>query len=165
MPGRRSVLCWRSVDSNLGIIQPLMAKKTISTDLTSENIAQILSLLAKIPSRLQAIASKYGTDTFTQPLAPGERTPTEILAHILHCESLTTESIYLALLKNEPLLHKIHPERDLGKLLQFGQYAFHELLDYFTFRRRVLINVLEPLTEKQWARTLQEAGKKRRESV
>ena len=140
-------------------------KKAIPTKQTPENIQQVLTLLADAPVRLDALATPLNPEQLTQPLAPGERSITETLAHLVNTEALTTESIYLALLKKEPLLHKVHAERDLGKLLRLDRYPFHDLLAYFTFRRQVLLDVLEPLTEKQWARTVREEGKARRESV
>jgi len=140
-------------------------KKAISTEQTPENIQQILTLLTDIPHRLQVLAASLSSEQLTEPIGPGERTPTEVLAHILHCEAVTAESIFLALLLKEPLLHKVHPERDLGKILRLDQYSFTQLMGYFTFRRKMLLNVLVPLTDKQWAQTVQEEGKKRNESV
>ena len=74
-------------------------------------------------------------------------------------------NLILALLKKEPLIHDLHPERDVGKLLNLGQYDFEDLRTYFNFRRRVLLDVLGRLGEKQWSRTVRKEGKKRRESV
>lgn len=140
-------------------------RKAIPTEQTPGNIQQVLSLLADVPARLEALTAPLSPQQLTRPLGPGERTITEVLAHLVNSEALTADSIYLALLKNEPLLHKLHAERDIGKLLRHDQYAFPELLAYFAFRRKVLLNVLHGLTDRQWARTVREEGKKRRESV
>lgn len=140
-------------------------KKTIPTEQTPENIRQLLDLLADTPARLDALAAPLLPEHLTQPLAPGERSITETLAHLVNSEALTAESICLALLKKEPLLHRLHAERDLGKLLRLDRYPFHDLLAYFTFRRQVLLDVLGPLTEKHWSRTVRQEGKARRESV
>lgn len=140
-------------------------KKAISTKQTPENIQLVLSVLADAPARLQALSEVLSPDQLSQPLGPGERTPVEVLAHLINTEALTADSIYLALMLKKPLLHKIHAERDLGKLLRLDQYTYQELLFYFAFRRKMLLNVLEPLTDKQWARTVQEKDKQRQESV
>lgn len=140
-------------------------KKTIPTEQTAENIAAVLSLLADTPQQLVAIAQSVPPEALTRPLAPGERTPTEVMAHLVNSEALNTEAILLALLIKTPLLHKLHAERDLGKLLRHDQDSFDELLAYFTYRRKVLLRVLDGLNEKQWTRTVQEEGKKRQESV
>ena len=50
-------------------------------------------------------------------------------------------------------------------MFNLGKYDYDDLRMYFNFRRRILLDVLTGLTEKQWSRTVQEAGKQRRESV
>jgi len=89
----------------------------------------------------------------------------ETVAHLVNCEALTAGSIYLALLRDAPLIPDIHPELDLGKLLRHEASDPAELLAYFAFRRRVLLGVLDKLTEAQWARVIRETGKQRQESV
>jgi hypothetical protein len=100
-----------------------------------------------------------------EPIGPGERTCTEVLAHIINCEAISSESIYLALLRNEPIVPGLHAERDLGKLLRFDTLPFPDLMAYFKLRRTVLLRILEALTDKQWSRVIREDGKQRKESV
>lgn len=88
-----------------------------------------------------------------------------MLAHILHCEAITAEAIYLALLLDEPRLPDIHPARNLGKLLRLDMLSFEELLSYFKIRRTILLPVLEPLTNEKWSRVTQESKKARKESI
>jgi len=140
-------------------------KKQISTEQNKSNIQEVIQLLRKTPARLESLSRGLSEQELRSPLGSGERTPTEILAHIINCEALTSESIYLALLRNEPLLVGLHAERDLGKLLRFDTLPFLDLLAYFKLRRAVLLRVLESLTEQKWSRVVQEAGKQRRESV
>ena len=139
--------------------------KSISTDLTSANIAVILERLAQSSERLDVLFRSVHAETLRQPMAAGERTPTEVLAHLLNGEARSAEMIYQALLTDEPYFADLHPDRDIGKLLRFDQLGFAELLTYFNIRRKVLLRVLSGLTEAQWGRTIQEEGKKRRESV
>lgn len=140
-------------------------KKQISTDQNQSNIEEVLRLMRETPERLESLGRSLSEEQLQTPLAPGERTPTGILAHIINCEALASESIYLALLKNEPLLAGLHAERDLGNLLRFDTLPFPDLLAYFKLRRTVLLRILESLTEKQWSRVVREAGKQRKESV
>lgn len=140
-------------------------QKAISTDLTPENILAVLTLLEESPGKLARLAENLSPEQLKLPLGPGERSISGILVHLLHCEALTAGSITLALLKPEPLLHKLHPERDLGKLLRLDQFSYPELLAYFSFRRKVLLTLLQSLTGKQWARPVREEGKQRQESV
>jgi hypothetical protein len=140
-------------------------KKLISTEMTKANIAKVTVLLTRTPHTLAALYDGFAREALTQPLKLGERSFVEIVAHILNCDERTTESIYVALVLNEPLILDIHPERQWGKLLRYEQFECAELLRYFSFRRQVLLRVLDGLTDAQWGRAIQEAGKQRKESV
>jgi hypothetical protein len=140
-------------------------KKQISTEETEDNIRAVLQLLTEMPSKWEALGDRISTQQLRAPLAPGERTPTEVLAHILHCEAITAEAIFLALLRDQPMLPDIHAERDLGRLLRLDMLSFAELLSYFKIRRTILVRVLAPLTMKKWSRGMQESKKERKESI
>lgn len=140
-------------------------KKQISAEQNDLNIQEVLRLLAGIPERIKELCGELSEEQLRSPLAPGERTPAEVLAHILHCEAITSQAIYLALLTDEPLMPDIHAERDLGKLLRLDLLSFEELLTYFKVRRRILMQVLEALTEKKWLRVVHAEKKARKESV
>jgi len=140
-------------------------KKALSTELTKTNITQVLVLLTGTPEELEKVSQQLDAAQLSQSLRPGERSPTEILAHLLNCEARSAEAIYAALLVKEPLLLSIHPERQFGNLIRYDLLPFADLLAYFRFRRVVLLRVLASLTESQWGRTIREEGKKRQESV
>jgi hypothetical protein len=140
-------------------------KKPISTELTPENIAAVLALLAAMPARLEALCRGVTESQARQPRGPGERSLAEDVAHLLHCEARTAEAIVLALLANEPEFPNLHPERQFGKLVGYDQMPLADLVAYFKFRRVVLLRVLSGLKPAQWARTIREPGKQRRESV
>ena len=139
-------------------------KSAISMTQTPANIAKILALLEATPGRLRELSARLVADQ-ERPLGEGERSFRQGLAHLLNTEARANQAIVHALLLNEPEIPRIHPERDLGKLLRYDRFAAAEMMTYFNFRRRVLLAVLHGLKEKQWARTNQEPGKKRRESV
>jgi hypothetical protein len=140
-------------------------KKQISTTQTESNIRVVMQLLRETPDKLTALSRDLSEERFHEPLGIGERSFIQVLAHLINCETLSSEAIYLALLADEPLLANIHAERDLGKLLRFDLSPFPELMTYFKLRRTVLLRVLEPLTGAQWSRTVRENGKQRKESV
>ena len=140
-------------------------KKPISTDPTESNIAEVLRLLSETPANLAELSTGLSDKKVREPLGASERSFIECLAHLINCEALTADAIYLALMLNEPAIAPVHAERDLGKLLHFDQQGFHELLAYFRFRRSILLNVLTSLTVKKWSRVIREEGKQRRESV
>lgn len=140
-------------------------KKSVSTELTAGNIAKITALLTDTPGKLESLSQSLSDEELSRPFAPGERSFTETLAHLLNSEARSSEAIYLALLADEPLLVDIHSERQWGKLVRYDQFGFAELLAYFKFRRAVLLKVLGGLSAAQWARTIREEGKQRKESV
>lgn len=139
--------------------------KKLSTDFTPKNVAAVLSIYMDIPQRLDAIFARLSAEQLLTPIAVGERTPTEVMAHLVNTEERNSEVIYAALLLKEPLVLNIHSERDWGKLLRHNEMEFAELLAYFKFRRKVMLRVLGSLTDKQWLRTVREEGKARQESV
>jgi hypothetical protein len=139
--------------------------KILSTDLTPANITKVVDLLTNSPIRLEAVSKSAPADKLRQPLGKGERTPTEVLAHMLNGEARSSAIIYEALLVDEPLFADIHPDRDWGKLTRFDLLDFSELLAYFKIRRKVLLRVLSGLKEKDWGRVVREEGKQRKESV
>ena len=140
-------------------------EKSISTEQTTENIATVIEALAKSPVRLEALVNSTPAERLREPLGKGERTPTEILAHIINGEARSSEMIYQALLVDEPFFADLHPDRDWGKLTRFDLLEFEDLFAYFKIRRKVLLRVLSGLKEKEWARAVREKGKQRKESV
>ena len=140
-------------------------KKSISTELTSANIANVLAIIAESPAKLESLSKLVSPDQLDQPLGAGERSFIETIAHLLNTESRSADAIFPALLTNEPLMHNIHAERDWGNLMHYEQYPLSDLLGYYTFRRTVMLHVLNGLTEAQWARVIRQEGKQRKESV
>ena len=140
-------------------------KKTISTDQKPANIEKVMEVLRETSGQLESLSDRLSDEQLHEPFGAGERSFTENLAHLIYTEALSSEAIYLALLLDEPLLADVHAERQLGKLLRFDLLPFSELLAYFKVRRRVLLRVLESLTEVQWGRAIREEQKKRKESV
>ncbi len=155
---------WYQTSGRLSNVGSKM-KKLVSTELTNANITRVTALLADAPGKVESLSKGLSDAQLRRPLGDGERSFTEELAHLLNCEARSSEAIYLALLVDEPLFVDIHPERQLGKLLRYDQFAFGDLLAYFKLRRAVLLRVLASLAEAQWSRTIREEGKKRKESV
>ena len=139
--------------------------KNIPTNPTQANIARVLALLQETPKKLKSLSKSFSAETLRKPLGVDERSFAENLAHLINSEARMSESIYLALLVDEPLMADIHSEREWGKLLRFDLLDFPELLAYFKIRRKVLLRVLSALTEAQWSRSIREEGKKRKESI
>jgi hypothetical protein len=143
----------------------MATKKAISTQQTPANIAAVMALLTDAQAQLARLSASLPEAQLRQPLGPGQRSFVEVLAHLIHCEALTADAIYQALLLDEPLIADMHAERQLGRLLRFDLLPPHELLAYFNLRRVVLLRVLAGLDDKGWSRTIREHGKQRKESV
>lgn len=140
-------------------------KKAISTEHTPQNVARVLALLAETPERLAALSQGRSNEALRWPPGPGERSFAETLAHLINTEWRASEAIVLALTTREPLLPTTHAEREYGKLLRHDRMSVEAMLAYFAYRRAVLLRVLHALTAEQWARTVREEEKARRESV
>lgn len=140
-------------------------KKAISTEQTPQNVARVLALLGETPERLAALSRDRSDEALRRPPGPGERSFAETLAHLINTEWRASEAIVLALTTREPLLPKIHAEREYGRLLRHDRMPVEAMLAYFAYRRDVLLRVLEALTAEQWARVVREEDKARRESV
>lgn len=140
-------------------------KKNISTDLTPENIARVLELLANTPADLERLSQPLDAAQLRIPLGEGERSFHQDLVHLLNVEARSFEVICLAFFAPDPLLAPVHAERDFGKLVRFDRLEFGELLTYFHLRRKVLLGVLTDLQPADWARHIREPGKQRQESI
>lgn len=140
-------------------------KKSISTEPTKANISIVLEILGVSYDRLSQFAAKLSAEETRLPLGEGERSFVEDLAHLLNVEALASQSIYLALILKEPLLHDIHAERDWGNLLRYDLLEAHDLLAYFKFRRVILLRILNSLSDEQWQLVVREEHKARKESV
>lgn len=139
--------------------------KKISTEQSKANIAAALEILTDTPAVLRALAGRCTPAQMRQPLAEGERSFTEVLAHLINGEGRMSEAIYTALLVDTPFVRDVHPDRDMGKLLRWQQCDVEDLLPYFNLRRKVLLRVLHGLSDDQWRRVIEEEGKQRKESV
>ena len=139
--------------------------KRPTTQASDANKQRVQDMLRQGPPRLQALNDRFSAAQLAQPLEPGEWSPHRILAHLVSCEARASEAIIHALLVDEPPFQPIHAERDLGALMRHEQYTFAELLAYLTFRRRMLLTVLEGLNHDQWLRTFQPAGRKKKQTV
>ncbi len=140
-------------------------KKRLSTSASQDNIEQLLLMLQTAPEQLRRMQERLSPVQLEAPLAPGEWSPRRIMAHLLNCEARGADPIYRALLLPQPLLPRIHAERDWGKLMRYEQFDFGEMLTYFSFRRRVLLGLLRNLDENGWARAVRREGKQRPETV
>jgi len=74
-------------------------------------------------------------------------------------------TILQALIIDKQKIFQIHFERDIGKLKIFESLRMAELFSYIKLRRKILINLLESLFNKQWNRLIIEKNKVRQKSI
>ena len=74
-----------------------MAKR-LSTEATPANIAGARKLLAGVPDQLAELSGHIPPEKLEQPIAQGERSPRQVLVHLLNCEARASDAIYSALL-------------------------------------------------------------------
>jgi hypothetical protein len=140
-------------------------KGTPSTAITPANISAVVGQLAETPRSLRRLGAGLSEEQRREPLGSDERSFVQTLAHLVNCEAVDSEAIYLALMLDAPLLAGVHPERQLGKLLRYDLLPSSDLLQYFSLRRRTLLRVLGLLAQKDWSRAVRQSGKQREESV
>ncbi len=139
--------------------------KRLSTTASAELIEIVLDVLAAAPASLRDLSKGLPDEELTRPLGQGERSFKRDLTHLIYCAERGTIPIYYALTAREPLMARIHAERQWGKLLRYEAFDLPDLIAYFTFNRRALLNVLRGLRPQQWERAVQPEGKQRKESV
>jgi len=135
----------------------------ISTKPTKFNIDKVLSLLAETPGRLADLSEGLAAEQLDQPLAPGEWSQRQVLAHLIACAEVRSNRIYFALLLEDVAVPDVHPQRQWERLLRYGDRPYADLLADFRLRRQVLLSVLRPLSEADWGREVR--GDKRAHSV
>ena len=135
----------------------------ISTKTTKANIEKVLALLAETPGRLADLSDGLAADQLERPLAPGEWSQKQVLAHLIACAEVRSNRIFFALLLEEPVVPDVHPQRQWERLLRYEDRPYGDLLPDFRLRRQVLLSVLRPLSEADWGREVR--GDKRAHSV
>jgi hypothetical protein len=135
----------------------------ISTNPTEANIDKVLALLAETPERLAALSEGFSAVQLDQPLAPGEWSQKQILAHLIACAEVRSNRIYFAVLLDDTAVPDVHPQRQWERLLRYADRPYADLLADFMLRRQVLLSVLKPLPKHDWMRAVQ--GDKRKQTV
>ncbi len=148
-----------------GLLSKDKLHKTLATQPSDERIALVMTHLEVAPQRLRHLAAGLSETELTRPLGEGERSFKRDLTHLCYCAERGSDPIHHALLLKEPLMPRIHAERDWGALMRYEEFSIPELLDYFQFRRRALMRILRGLRRRQWERTVRRESLKRSESV
>jgi uncharacterized damage-inducible protein DinB len=123
-----------------------------ANDVTEAGIAALLSLAAAAPQRLAASSAGLDDARLSQPPAPGEWSPVQILNHLRACEEVWMHSVYAMLAHDNPRLQEIHPRQWIKASSPYTSLAFAQGLQVFTLRREALLVMLRALSTTDWAR-------------
>lgn len=140
-------------------------KKSVPTIQSVSGIKSIYSILKNTHNDLLKLQKYIPVKDLDMPLIPGKRSFRQNVIHLLNSENLNSMIIIQALTIDKPELLPIHSERDIGALSLFEEFDIKELLTYFKLRRRMLMSLLNSLTNEQWARKIIEKNKSRQESI
>lgn len=135
----------------------------ISTDKTQENMDAILGILSTTIDKVFELANRV--DDYDSPLLVGKRSFKETIVHMINCDIVFTDEVYIGLMKKNPQVEHVHPERDVGKLLKLGKMDTKALLAYFKARREILLYVLAEIKPKDWDKIIIQPWKKTNETV
>jgi hypothetical protein len=121
-------------------------------DVTETGIADLLALAKATPQRLAAASAGFDDDRLSQPPAPDEWSPLEILNHLRACEEVWMHSVHAMLAHDTPRLQEIHPRQWIKTPNSYTRQPFTLSLRIFTLRRDALLLTLGALTLADWAR-------------
>lgn len=137
-----------------------MPMEKITTYPFPKNISRVLALLRESPIQLEALSWVMTEEQFCEPLTENEWSFKQHLAHLLSREEITSQSIYYALLVDDPILPDIHPQRQWASLVDYEHFPVSGLFNSYNFRRNTLLRVLAELTDAEWEYTVSRASKR-----
>ena len=132
----------------------------INTQPSPKNFSRVLALLGESPAKLEALSRSLTEEQLCEPLSDNEWSFKQHLAHLLSREEIASQSIYYALLVDDPILPDIHPQRHWAPLVDYEHFPVPELFSSYNFRRATLLRVLAELTDAGWENTVSRASKR-----
>ena len=123
-------------------------------------VEQILIELTDGPPRIvEATAGLTKAQLHTAP-GDGEWSANEVLAHLRSCADVWGDCIATILVQDKPTIRAVNPRTWIERTDYLDQ-EFHSSLRSFTTQRSALLEILQSLRPKAWARsaTITGAGK------
>jgi hypothetical protein len=115
------------------------------------DIEGYITTLSETPRRLAGSAAGLGDDQLYKALAPGEWSPSRLLAHLRAAAEVWGESIAEMLGQPSPDIPYIHP----NQRMKAGGYAgldYQASLLAYTRQRQALLEILRNLQPGDWSR-------------
>lgn len=123
-----------------------------ANDVTEAGIAALLSRAVAAPQRLAAISAGLDDARLSQPPAPGEWSPVQILNHLRACEEVWMHSVHAMLAHDSPRLQEIHPCQWIRTGSPYTALPFAQGFQVFALRREALVIMLKALSTADWVR-------------
>lgn len=121
-------------------------------NMSEAGIAEALALAEATPQRLAASSAGRDDTHLSEPPAPGEWSPLEILNHLRACEEVWMHSVHTMLAHHHPHLQETHPRQWIKTATPYTAQPFTNGLRVFTLRREALLITLRGLSTTDWAR-------------
>ena len=121
-------------------------------DVTEAGITEAIALAESTPQRLAASIVGLDNAQLSEPSAPDEWSPLEILNHLRACEEVWMHSVHAMLAHDNPRLQEIHPRQWIKTINPYTTQPFTQGLQVFTLRREALLITLRTLSITDWAR-------------
>jgi hypothetical protein len=119
----------------------------------------VLSLLAETPRRIAAAAAGHSAAELALPLATGEWSAVQILAHLRGCADVWPATIYAMLRADNPVL-PLHAPREWARKKGYARLDFYRSFQVFIQEREELLRVLTGLPPASWLRGAQIGGRR-----
>jgi hypothetical protein len=119
--------------------------------------AQVLTLLAEAPPRLEALTAGLAPARLRTNPAHGEWSANDVLAHLRSCADVWGGCIAAILAEERPTLRAVDPRTWIERT-DYCELEFRPSLRAFAARRAALLAVLEPLPPEGWARAATVTG-------
>jgi hypothetical protein len=111
----------------------------------------VLEVLRATPDRLRALSAAATEAELASAPEEGEWPATEVLAHLRACADVWGAAIERILREEEPTIQAVNPRSWIDRT-DYRQRPFKPSLRSFTRQRTKLLQVLDPLPTKGWAR-------------
>lgn len=142
-----------------------LKKRQMPTAYSEAAVEAILSTLADTPKFLSELSLQFNEENSHIPLIEGKRSFYATVLHLLHFETIHYTASYTAKLISQPSIFSLHPERNIAQLGLYHNFSLKELLEAFLYERRKYLNFLRALKQKEWAKSMSESGKARKETL
>jgi DinB superfamily len=113
---------------------------------------QVLALLTAAPPRIAVLTDGLTAEQLRATPGPGEWSASAVLAHMRSCADVWGDCMMSIITHEHPTIRAINPTTWI-KGTDYLEQEFHPSLQVFAAQRAALLDVLERLEPKSWARS------------